>query len=394
MAGLAMIAAVLLLPLLGWSLAQSVGAGEPDRDLAAVLEFPPRLRIPQAYPQFSWFAVGLVLMPFAAFAAAWIRATAHRSNAHPPPAAGPRAKEAGTHIADDPDVCRPLPWWGWAALAWTGAVWALAWNRFPWFAPGQRYTFFPLWLGFILSFNAFTWRRTGTCLMRRAPRRWLGLFALSAIFWWVFEWLNRFVRNWHYLGVEDFGPMAYALHATLCFSTVLPAVAAVHEWIGSHRRRRAGWAAGPIWPAVADRRTGVALIIAGVGALVLTGLKPRWFFPALWAAPLALALGEGIVARRPGVGREIAAGDWREAAAWAIAALICGFFWEMWNVHSAAKWIYTVPFVDRGHVFEMPLLGYLGYLPFGLECLVVIERVFGAIDAGAENTAGPTPAAR
>jgi len=47
----------------------------------------------------------------------------------------------------------------------------------------------------------------------------------------------------------------------------------------------------------------------------------------------------------------------------------------MWNWPSAAKWIYTVPYVDRWHVFEMPLLGYAGYLGFGLECAVVVEWV-------------------
>jgi hypothetical protein len=57
--------------------------------------------------------------------------------------------------------------------------------------------------------------------------------------------------------------------------------------------------------------------------------------------------------------------------------LICGFFWELWNWKSLAKWIYTVPFVERWHVFEMPLLGYAGYLPFGLECLLVVERIVG-----------------
>jgi hypothetical protein len=64
-------------------------------------------------------------------------------------------------------------------------------------------------------------------------------------------------------------------------------------------------------------------------------------------------------------------GDWRPIYLPAIAALICGFFWEMWNFYSAAKWVYTVPYVYRCLIFEMPLLGFGGYLPFGLECAVV-----------------------
>jgi hypothetical protein len=49
------------------------------------------------------------------------------------------------------------------------------------------------------------------------------------------------------------------------------------------------------------------------------------------------------------------------------AGLICGFFWELWNWGSLPKWLYDVPFANRPTLFEMPLLGYGGYLPFALE---------------------------
>ena len=47
----------------------------------------------------------------------------------------------------------------------------------------------------------------------------------------------------------------------------------------------------------------------------------------------------------------------------------------MWNYYSLTRWEYAIPFVDRYHVFAMPLLGYGGYLPFGLECLVIGQLV-------------------
>jgi hypothetical protein len=61
---------------------------------------------------------------------------------------------------------------------------------------------------------------------------------------------------------------------------------------------------------------------------------------------------------------------------WACAALCCGFFWEMWNAGSYMKWSYRVPLVDAFHIFEMPLLGYAGYLPFGVICGIVVRLVF------------------
>ena len=55
--------------------------------------------------------------------------------------------------------------------------------------------------------------------------------------------------------------------------------------------------------------------------------------------------------------------------------LICGFFWEFWNFKSHPKWAYHVPGVDFLRVFEMPLLGYLGYLPFALEVYLLKELI-------------------
>ena len=68
-------------------------------------------------------------------------------------------------------------------------------------------------------------------------------------------------------------------------------------------------------------------------------------------------------------------GDWRSVVLPALAALICGFFWEMWNWQSLAHWEYSVPFVQRYQIFAMPLLGYAGYLPFGLECAAVVDLI-------------------
>ena len=75
---------------------------------------------------------------------------------------------------------------------------------------------------------------------------------------------------------------------------------------------------------------------------------------------------------------ELTTGNWSGVVAAALAAVTCGVFWEMWNYFSLAKWDYSIPFVHRFQIFEMPLLGYAGYLPFGLECAVfgnMLEKV-------------------
>ena len=351
------------------------GALAAGRTLAEFIAFPPPLAIPDGYVRFSSLSAAAVAVLLVAVVLPWLFVN-------------PKPALADGRSTPAPKQRRIFPAWGWGAVLWTGGWWVLAWARFPWFEPLQLYTFFPLWIGFIVAVNAAIEQRTGTCLLRRAPRRWLALFAISAVCWWGFEWLNRFARNWHYLNAEEFGALGYLVHATVCFSTVLPAVAAVAEWLASFDGWEARVASGPAWSWLPRRGTALALALFGAASLFATGWWPEWFYPALWVSPLALLLAAPALLRRSGLANEIGRGDWRRAATWMIAALMCGFFWELWNWHSLAKWIYTVPGVERWHLFEMPALGYAGYLPFGLECLLVAEWVIG------DRWSPQTPASR
>ncbi len=157
---LLILALVLVLPLVG-----GLFAGRP---LAEFTQFPPPLEVSTGYVRFSWLAVGAVGASLAVVAWAWFV-----GRRLPAPA---REKFAAGTTAGP----RVFPAWGWAALAWTLAWWTLAWTRWAWFAPLQAYTFFPLWIGFIVTVNAASQRRSGSCLMRRAPRQWFALFAASA----------------------------------------------------------------------------------------------------------------------------------------------------------------------------------------------------------------------
>jgi hypothetical protein len=76
--------------------------------------------------------------------------------------------------------------------------------------------------------------------MTDRPGFFLLLFPLSAVFWWFFEYLNRFVQNWYYTGVE-FSPRAYFWYATLSFTTVLPAVLSTKQWLQSANWIRLGY---------------------------------------------------------------------------------------------------------------------------------------------------------
>jgi hypothetical protein len=189
-------------------------------------------------------------------------------------------------------------------------------------------------------------------------------FVLSAPAWWLFELINLRLGNWEYIGREQFSDLEYALLATTSFSTVLPSVLGTAELMLTTKfvQRTAN---GPRVP----RTQSMQIVYAVVGAAMLASMLiwPRHLYLFCWTSlvfllePLAERLG------RRSFGDDLSRGDWRAWWALWLGGLCCGFFWEMWNIRSDPKWIYHVPGVDFGYVFEMPILGYLGYFPFAME---------------------------
>ena len=341
------------LPLLGVWL-----VGEP---LQPYLEFPPQTRAVDPVP-FSWpMFLGLALL----IALTVGPVVLHMRHAWL--AARETVKAARV---------RAFPWWGWLGVVLTVCSWVLAWSRFSWFAALQPHTFTPLWLGYIVLVNGWTFRRTGRCMMLDRPRPFLALFPASAAFWWCFEYLNRFVQNWYYVGPHAFTPAEYFLHATIPFSTVLPAVLSTMELLASVPYVRAGMDRLPRVRCSRLQWVGwVLLMVANVG-LTGIGLWPHLLFPLVWVAPLLLITALQILSGRETIFSRIAVGDGTSLWLAAVAALVCGLCWEMWNFKSLAHWEYAIPSVHAFKLFEMPLLGYMGYLPFGLECLAVTQWLF------------------
>lgn len=261
-------------------------------------------------------------------------------------------------------------WWGILLIA---IFWPVNWlwegslmvTPLPDSFPRTFYFFFPLWLGYVFVVDGLVYLRRNTSLYTRSKRAFLAMFLVSAMSWWLFEVLNWRTENWVYLGREDIGTAAYLLFSSLSFSTVLPAVIGTAElastfgWI---KRLSPG-------PAIKPTPQTLRLFFAsGLAMLLLMLAWPAYFFPFMWLslyfmlAPTAVWLGARSLSQYT------QNGDWRPVVALWIGGLICGFFWEFWNYFAYAKWIYEItPSLEFAYIFEMPLLGYGGYLPFALE---------------------------
>jgi hypothetical protein len=266
-----------------------------------------------------------------------------------------------------------FPLQGWVGLGLVAIFWPLNW-----FLEGPRshWAFFFLWTGFSLVVDGLVYKRTGTSLLTRSWRQYLGLFLFSAPAWWLFEALNWRVQNWVYVGKDFLGNWGYMILSTVAFSTVIPAVFGTAELVGSARffqKPRPGPVIKP------DQRTTMGFFLAGWVMLILLLAWPKIFFPFMWLSiyfilePLNVWLGNRNLAQWTQTG------DWRPILALWGGVLVTGFFWEFWNFWSYPKWVYSVPYLDFLHIFEMPVLGYGGYLPFALELFALYNLVSGLL---------------
>jgi hypothetical protein len=350
---------LVILSLLSLPLAGVYLTGKP---VEPYLEFPPRTSYVEHAP-FSWpVFVGLALAIVATLTPFLIAIFRHPSFWLP--------RRPSSSL-----IPHSFPWWGWLGLAWALVAWVLAWNRFPWLAPLQAYSFTPLWIGYILVVNAWTHKRGGISVMVERPIVFAKLFPLSAALWWFFEYLNRFVQNWHYIDVNNLSRLDYALEATIPFAMVLPAVVSTNKLLATFPQLSAGLDRGPSLSTRHERRWAWIALMAAGGGLAGLAVWPNALFPLVWVAPLVVILSLQAIGRAPTILEPLGRGDWRPIWIATIAALICGVFWELWNWKSLAHWAYVIPYVDDFHIFAMPLLGYAGYLPFGLGCLAVAQLV-------------------
>jgi hypothetical protein len=229
-----------------------------------------------------------------------------------------------------------------------------------------QWLYFFAWYPLILFLDGLLYRLRGDSWLLNRPRALFRLAFWSVSVWLVFEAFNLVLKNWGYVGVLA-NPWVRWPGYALAFATVLPGVLLAAEALsalGAWRRARGRPVKLPFaWEPVA--------LLLGTTFLVLPLVFPRYAFPLIWGAgfflldPFVKLLG----------GRSLIQawldGERREHLCLAAAGLCCGLWWEAWNYPATAKWVYTLPVLNFAKVFEMPLLGYLGFMPFALECAVM-----------------------
>ena len=260
-----------------------------------------------------------------------------------------------------------------ALLLWTVALGAVAAGH----QGFRQYLYFFAWYPYLLFLDGLLGRIQGKSRLFSQPRETAKILFWSVTVWLVFEALNLGLKNWTYVGVAANGLIRWPGYA-LAFATVLPGVLLTAEVLaawGLGRGRR-----GP--PHRLNRWQPLSLLL-GVACLILPLVFPRYAFPLVWGAFLFLLDPFCDLLGGPSLIGRFLAGERQEHYCLLAGGLLCGVWWESWNALATSRWLYTLPVLNYWKVFEMPLLGYLGFAPFALECAVMYnflklldERVF------------------
>ena len=237
------------------------------------------------------------------------------------------------------------------------------------------------WTGFILAVDGLL-ARSGRSWLRNAPGELALMAAISVPSWLLFElydrprfWLPGGPELWwHYSGLPPWPwrGIGYAWS----FATITPALLLLGQLLEPAADRVAGRGAGGRVP----RELGLAVAAVGAILAAIPLLWPSEYLAAdVWLAwPLLL---DPINHRLglPSVLGDLESGRRGRAVALAASGLACGALWESWNWLASARWSYTVPFLGGVKLYEMPVLGFLGFVPFAFAAFALYQFLRGLL---------------
>jgi len=230
------------------------------------------------------------------------------------------------------------------------------------------------WTGLILFLDGLRRRRRGESLLAGHPGEFAILAVISIGSWLVFEGYNLLLRNWTYVGMPV-SPWIRYLGYAWAFATISPGMFLIYETLsdllpGEDRTTYPRLPGRLFWP----------FVVFGALCLIVPLIWPSTHMtPLVWMG-FAFFL-DPINGRRRdrSILSEFFTGERRSMPLFFLAGLLAGLVWEFWNYWALAKWHYDVPYLGNVRLFEMPILGFLGFMPFIIESLAIYRLVRRAI---------------
>jgi hypothetical protein len=247
-----------------------------------------------------------------------------------------------------------------------------------------------VWTGYVLFVDALAARLTGRSYLTTNRVDGVLVALASVLCWWLFELYNapRFWRGgedalglwWQYHGLEP-NLFVRRFGYDWAFATIFPAMfltAAVLRATVFRRARVRPWRPSP-------GLLRLAIAVGVVGVVLPLVVVSQWLVPLVWAGWILLL--EPLNYRRglPSWLGDLTQGDASRLLALLGSGAVCGALWELWNYWAATRWTYTVPYLGGIKIFEMPVLGYLGFPAFALEAYAMYRWLHGVLDRRASS---------
>ncbi|HLE71754.1 MAG TPA: DUF4332 domain-containing protein [Vicinamibacteria bacterium] len=219
------------------------------------------------------------------------------------------------------------------------------------------------WWSTILALDGLTALRRRSSILTSRRELLFPLLVWSVTFWFLFELLNLRFQNWYYVGVfareSGVDLVTGSLFGIVSYATVFLGIFETFDALGG-RGIDARPRPLPRW---------VPYSIQVVGALMvgLAILFPRYLAPLVWGSVTFVLDPVNYRRGARSLLADLEAGSFRTPAHLLVAGLLCGLLWESFNYFSPQKWIYTVRGLEGLKLFEMPLLGFLGFPALALD---------------------------
>ena len=245
-----------------------------------------------------------------------------------------------------------------------------------------------VWTGYILFVDALVHSLSGRSLLKTDRVEFLLIAVISIAAWWLCEFYNapRFWKSdlelwWHYHNLEP-NLMLRRVGYDWAFATIFPLLFLTAEFLES--RIRSVRADGGWEP--------IESMVPGDDPNSRQELRKTYRFKSFKRAIEFMSKAvDPINALRgwPAITNDLARGDHRRLWSLLTSGFICGFLWEFFNYWALSKWTYTVPYLGNIKIFEMPVLGFLGFPPFAIECWAIYIFVRSLLEPTRRNaTAG------
>ena len=246
-----------------------------------------------------------------------------------------------------------------------------------------------VWTGYILFVDALVYALRSRSLVTTDRLELLIIIVVSIGAWWLFEFYNapRFWKSdlelwWHYHNLEP-NLMLRRAGYDWAFGTIFPLLFVTAELftVTLFKRSKVG-------PQISfSTPLSIIFIVLGIIGVIAPLIYPSaWLAPVVWLSFIFLL--DPINAHRgwPSIAGDLARGDWRRFWSLLTSGLVCGFLWEFFNYWAISKWTYTVPYFGNVKLFEMPVLGFLGFPPFAVECWVIYIFVRSLLQPAVRDT--------